>query len=201
MPRRDPVDGVGIVRNLDTVASQLFAESYRPGTGYRRGLVEGCHPLGEFLRPQNGGLPDPVPLGVVKGRKDLAPPAVEHGQRRGAGCCGLGDPAPQGVERADTAQRQAEADTEPPGGRDPDPDAGKGAGTEPNRDQVDRLPAAGRGRRPLDLLQQPGRMQGPPPRGEPELRLVQDLAVAPGAGDGVNRRGIEADDDQGRATP
>jgi hypothetical protein len=44
-------------------------------------------------------------------------------------------------------------------------------------------------------------MEGPPARGEPQLRLVQDLAVAPGAGDGVNRRGVEADDDQGRATP
>jgi hypothetical protein len=44
-------------------------------------------------------------------------------------------------------------------------------------------------------------MQGPPSRGEPQLRLVENLAVAPGAGDGVNRRGIETDDDQGRTTP
>jgi hypothetical protein len=29
---------------------------------------------------------------------------------------------------------------------------------------------------------------------------VQDLAVAPGAGDGVDRRGVEADDVQGFAT-
>jgi hypothetical protein len=42
---------------------------------------------------------------------------------------------------------------------------------------------------------------GPPLRGEPQLRLVQYLAVAPGAGDGVNRRGVKADDDQGIATP
>jgi hypothetical protein len=42
---------------------------------------------------------------------------------------------------------------------------------------------------------------GPPLRGEPQLRLVKDLAVAPGAGDGVDRRGVEADDDQGFATP
>lgn len=41
-------------------------------------------------------------------------------------------------------------------------------------------------------------MEGPPPRGQPQLRLVQDLAVAPSTGDGVNRRGVEADDDQGR---
>lgn len=44
-------------------------------------------------------------------------------------------------------------------------------------------------------------MPGPAVRGEPQLRLVQDLAVAPGAGNGVDGRGIEADDDQRRATP
>jgi hypothetical protein len=44
-------------------------------------------------------------------------------------------------------------------------------------------------------------MPGPPLRGKPQLRLVKDLAVAPGAGDGVNRRGVETDDDQEFATP
>ena len=42
-------------------------------------------------------------------------------------------------------------------------------------------------------------MPGPPVGGEPEQRLVQDLAVAPGAGGGVGGRGVEADDDQRRA--
>jgi len=32
--------------------------------------------------------------------------------------------------------------------------------------------------------------------GDPQQRLVQDLAVAPGADGGVDGRGIEADDDQ-----
>jgi hypothetical protein len=200
VPRRDPVDGVGIVRNADTVASQLFAESYRSGTGNRRGFVERRYPLGKLLRPQDGGLPDPAPLGVVEGGEDLAPPAVEDGECRRV-TLGLRDPAPQNVESADAAQRQAETDAEPAGAGDPDPDAGEGAGAEPDRDQVDGLPAAGRRGRSLDLLQEPGRVQGPPSRGEPALRLVQDLAVAPGAGDSVNRCGIEADDDQGRATP
>jgi hypothetical protein len=106
------------------------------------------------------------------------------------------DSAAEGVERADAAQRQTEADAETAGGRDPNPDPGKGAGAEANRDQVDRLPTAGRGGRLLDLLQEPGRVERPPPRGQSQLRLVEHLTVAPGAGDGVYRRGIETDDDQ-----
>jgi hypothetical protein len=37
-------------------------------------------------------------------------------------------------------------------------------------------------------------VQGPSLGGKPKPRLVQDLPVAPGAGDGVDRRGVEADD-------
>ena len=40
--------------------------------------------------------------------------------------------------------------------------------------------------------------RGPAVRGEPELRLVEDLAVAPGAGGGVGGRGVEADDEPGQ---
>src|SRR3954454_15741996 len=40
VPRGNPVDGVEIVRNADTVASQLFAKAYRSRTGHRGGLVE-----------------------------------------------------------------------------------------------------------------------------------------------------------------
>jgi hypothetical protein len=43
-------------------------------------------------------------------------------------------------------------------------------------------------------------MEGPLLWGEPQLRLVEDLAVAPAAGDGVDRRGVEADDVQSGAT-
>jgi hypothetical protein len=38
-----------------------------------------------------------------------------------------------------------------------------------------------------------------PPLGGPQQRLLQNLAVAPGAGGGVRGRGIEADDDQRNA--
>lgn len=73
----------------------------------------------------------------------------------------------QCVERADAAQWQAETDAEAAGGRDPDPDAGEGARTEPDRDQVDLPPAASCLGRPLNLLQEPGRVQGPPAWGKP----------------------------------
>lgn len=110
------------------------------------------------------------------------------------------DAAGERVEGADAADRQAEAEREAAGGGDPHPQAGEGARPDADRDQVDLPPAAGRRRRLLDLLQEPGRVQGPPLRGEPQLRLVEDLAVAPATGDGVRRRGVEADDGQGGVT-
>jgi hypothetical protein len=194
------VDGIGIVRDADTVASQLFAESYRPGTGHRRDFAEGGDALRQLLGPVDRRLPEPLALSAVEGGEDLAPPAVEHGEGRATALRLLDAPA-QRVERADAAQRQAEADAEAAGGRDPDPDPGEGAGAEADRDQVDRLPATRRGDRPLDLLQELGRMPRPSLRREAELRLVERLAVAPGAGDGVYRRGIEPDDEQGRLNP
>jgi hypothetical protein len=36
---------------------------------------------------------------------------------------------------------------------------------------------------------------------QPELRLREDVAVAPGAGGGVRGRGVEADDDQEKLRP
>jgi hypothetical protein len=194
------VDGVGIVRDADTVASQLFAESYRPGTGYRRGFGERRDLPGQIVGRVDGRLPEPLAAGAVKRGEDLPAPAVKDGQGRAA-VHRLLNTAPKGVEGADTTRRQVSADGESAGGGDPDPDPGEGAGPETDREQVDPVPAAGRVRRLLDLAQEPGRMEGPPAWGEPQLRLVQDFAVAPGAGDGVNRRGVEADDDQGRAIP
>ncbi|HEY6731708.1 MAG TPA: hypothetical protein VI039_11875 [Solirubrobacterales bacterium] len=145
------------------------------------------------------GLPDPLATRAVERREDLTAPAVEHGEALSPRS-GLGDARRQGIERADPPHRQPEAEAEAAGGRDPHPQAGEGAGPEPDGDQVDLAPAAGRRGGPLDLLQQPGRVQGPSLRGKPELRLVEDLAVAPGASDGVDRRGVEADDFQGSAT-
>jgi hypothetical protein len=42
-------------------------------------------------------------------------------------------------------------------------------------------------------------MPRPPLRGEPQQRLLQNLAVAPGAGGGVGGRGVEPDYDQNGA--
>lgn|GEM_PF-2869566 len=199
MARGNPVDGVGIVRNADAVSGKLLSKSYRPRTGDGRGCVELGDPLGQILGPVDRRHPDPLPIPGVERGEDLAPPAVEDGEPL-ALRPGLADPRRQGVERADAASRQAEAEREAAGGRDPDPEAGEGPGAEADREQVDRLPAAGGGDGALDLTEQPRRMQGPPLRGEPQLRFVEDLAVPPGAGDGVNRRGVEADDGQGSAT-
>jgi hypothetical protein len=208
----DPVDGIGIVRYLDAVSGQLVSKSYRPRTGDHRGFVQPGDPLRQLLRQVDGRLPEPGAVGGVERGEDLAPPAVEDGERlpvpfwrssprRNRRMLGLLDATRQGVEGADAARRKAEADAEPAGGRDPDPQAGEGAGTQPDRDQVDLGPTARRGGGALDLLQQPGRVQGPPRGGETQLRLVENLAVAPGAGDGVDRRGVEADDVQRAATP
>lgn len=199
MTRGDPVDGIRIVRYLDAVSGQLLTKSYRPRTGDRRSFVQLGEPPGQLLRPVDARLPEPGAVGGVERGEDLAPPTVEDGKPRPLRP-GLGDPCGKGIQRADASHRQAETDAEPAGGRDPDPQAGEGAGAEPDRDQVDLLPAPCRGGGALDLLQQPGRVQGPPRGGETQLRLVKDLAVAPGAGDGVNRRGVEADDVQNGAT-
>lgn len=199
MPRGDPVDGIGIVRYLDAVSGQLLAKSYRPRTGDRRSLVQRHDPLRQLLGPVDGRLPEPGAVLSIESGEDLPPPAVEDGESRVLRP-GLADPRRQGIEGADAARRQPEADAEPAGGRDPDPQAGEGAGTEPDGDQVDLAPAPRRGGGALDLLQQPGRVQGPPRGGETQLRLVKNLAVAPGAGDGVDRRGVEADDVQDGAT-
>jgi len=194
------VDGIGVVRNSDAALGQLVTKSYRPRTGNRRGLGQRTDALAELLGPVDRRLPDPGAVRRVEGGEDLPPPAVEDREPLPGGAR-LGDPGCDRVQGADAAQRQAEAGAEAAPGRDPDPQAGEGAGADPDADQVDRVPAAGGLGRLLDLAQQPGRVPGPPGRGEPQLRLVQDFAVAPGAGDGVDRRGVEADDDQGCATP
>jgi hypothetical protein len=196
----DPVDGIGVVRNPDAAAGQLLTESYRPGTCDQRGSLQLREPGRQLLGPVDRRLPEPLPRRRVERREGLAAPAVEDGEPRPIPT-GLADPGGEGVERADAPRRQAKADAEPARGGDSDPEAGEGARPEADREQVDRLPAARRRDRPLDLGEQAGGVPGPPLRGEPQLRLVQYLAVPPGAGDGVDRRGVEADDGQGAATP
>jgi hypothetical protein len=162
VPRGDPVGRIGIVRYPDAVTGQLLAESYRSRPGRQRGFLELGHPRRQLLRLVDRRLPEPLAAGRVERGEDLTAPAVENGQRRSLPR--VLDTPRQGVEGADPARRQAEADAEAAGGRNPDPQAGEGAGAEPDREQVNRLPAPGRGSRPLDLLEQAGRVQGPPLR-------------------------------------
>jgi hypothetical protein len=194
------VDGIGVVRYPDAVSGQLVTESYRPRAGHRRGFPERAGARRQLLWAVDGRIPDPLAVGRVQRREDLAAPAVEDGESLPLRTR-LSDPGRERVQGADAVHRQAEAGAEATGGRDPDPQPGEGPRAEPDRDQVDRAPAPRRLGRALDLAQEPGRVPGPPLRGEPQLRLVEDLAVAPGTGDGVDRRGVEADDVQRRATP
>jgi len=199
--RGDPVDGIRVVGDADTVAGQLVTESYRPRTGHRRRRPQLVEALGQLLGPADERLPEPLSGPRVQRREDLAAEAVENRQplplRPGLGA----DPAGERVEGADAGRRQPGRRRQPARGRDPDPQPGERAGPESDRDQVDRLPTAGSGGGTLDLAEQRRRVPGPAGGREPQLRLVQDLAVAPGAGGGVDGRGVEADDDQRGSAP
>ena len=201
MARRDPVDGIGVVRDADAAGSfQLVTKAYRPGTGGRRGRGHLGQPLGQRLGAHHGRLPERRPAGVVEGDEDLAPVAVEDREAL-AGRARRADPGPERVEGRDPAPLLAEAEDQAFGGGDPDPQAGERARPEPDRDQVDRVPAPGGLGAALDLGEEPGRVQRPSALGEAEVGLGDDPPVAPGAGGGVRGRGVEADDDQGRAAP
>jgi hypothetical protein len=193
VPRGDPVGGVGIVRDLDAMPGQLVPESYRPRARRRGRRRQSRDPFLQLLGPADQRLPDPLAPGRVERREDLATAGVEHGE---AVALPFPHPPSDRVERADARQRQAEAGAEAARGGDADPQASERAGAEADREQADPLPAAGDGGATLDLLQQRDRVPGAPVGGGPQQRLLQDLAVAPGAGGGVGGSGVEADDDQ-----
>jgi len=194
--RRDPVDGIGVVRDTDPAGSfQLVTKAYRPGTADRRGGGQRAQPLRERLRAHHRGLPERRALRVVQGDEDLAAIAVEDREALTARASGA-DPGPERVEGRDAAPRQPEAERQAFGGGDPDPQAREGARPEPDRDQIDRVPASGGVGTALDLGEKPGRVQRPTTLGQAEVRLGDDLTVAPGAGSRVGGRGVEADDDQ-----
>jgi hypothetical protein len=195
VPGGDPVHGVGIVRYADAVSGQLVPKSYRPRARGPHGRRQARDPFRQLLRQADQRLPDPLAVLPVERREYLAPEAVQDRQSLPL-AAGLADPAPERVERADAGDRNAEPGAEPARRGDADPQPGEGAGAEADRDQVDPRPTPRRCGRPLDLLQQRRRMAGPPSRGEPQLRLEQSLAVAPGAGGGIGGRGVEADYDQ-----
>jgi hypothetical protein len=189
------VHGVGIVRDPDAMPGQLLPESYRPRARSHRRTGPRCDPLAKLRRGADQRLPDPLPGVGVERREGLAAAGVEDSQPL-ALCTALGQPAAESVEAADAARREAQAGRQPTRRGDADPQAGEGAGTEADGDPVDLLPAAGCGGCPLDLGQQRRRVAGPSRRRQAQQRLVQGLAVAPGAGGGVDGRGVEADDDQ-----
>jgi hypothetical protein len=199
--RRDRVDGIGVVRDADAAGSfQLVTKAYRPGTADRRGRGHLGKPLRERLRPHHRGLPKPRAVGVVEGDEDLAAVAVEDREAL-AGRARRADAGTERVKGRDAAPPEAEAEGQAFRRRDPDPQAGEGAGPEPDGDQVDRLPAPRRVGAALDLGEEPGRVQRPAALGESEVRLGDDIAVAPGAGGGVGGRGVEADYDQETRRP
>jgi hypothetical protein len=196
VPRGDPVNGVGVGRDGDAVPGQLVPESYRPRASGRRGFGQRREALLELLRPGNEGIPDIPVVTAVERREDLAAAGVLDDQSLAPAGHAAGDR----VERADTTGGQAETGCEALGGGDADPQAGKRAGPEADGDQVDPGPAPGGVGRSLDLGQQRGRVAWAPARRQPQQRLVQRLAVAPGAGGRVRGRGIEADDEQSAAS-
>jgi hypothetical protein len=198
VPRGDPLNGVGIVRNADAMPGQLVTESYRPRAGGRRRGGQSRHARLQLLGAADQRLPDPLPPWRVERREDLAAASVEHGKAIALDA-GLAHPPPDRVERADAGHRQAEAGAEAAGGGDADSQPGERAGAEADREQANLPPAARGGGAALDLLEQRGGVPRPPIGGGAQQRLLQNLAVAPGAGGGVGGRGVKADDDQRNA--
>lgn len=192
MPRGDPVHGVGIVRDLDVPNRQLLAKSYRPRPAAQQRTRRLGKPLGELLRAAQLRPPEALARRRVERRADLAAARVLDDEAL-ALASRRGETAGEGVERADAADRQAAAQRQAAGGGDADPQAGEGAGPDSDRDPLDPLPAAGRRRGPLDLLEQRRRVQRAVLVGESDQLLVEDLAVARGAGRGVAGGGVEAD--------
>ncbi|HEV7616249.1 MAG TPA: hypothetical protein VGO36_08465 [Solirubrobacterales bacterium] len=194
------MDGIGVVRDADTMPSQLLPESYRARAGSLRRLRQGGDAFLQLLGPADQGVPEPLPTFPVESREGLAATGVEDGEALAPLAC-LPQPAPDRVERADAGDRRAEAGGKAARGGDADPQPGEGAGAEADRDQLDPFPAAGLPGAQLDLLEQSRGVLGAALGSDPQQRLVQDLAVAPGAGGGVGGRGVEADDDQGGTAP
>jgi hypothetical protein len=187
------VHGVLVARHLGSAILQLISKSYRPRSGGQRRLGQAGEALSEFPRSADPRSPEPLAGGRVEGGEGLAAARVEDGEAVAPGAPSLGQAERQGVEGADAAQRQAGAGGQRPGAGDADPQPGEGAGAEPDRDALDRVPAARGLGRPLDLLEQPRRVPGAAVGREAEQRLVEDLAAARRADGGVLGRRVEAD--------
>ena len=160
MPRGDPVDGVGVVRHLGAATRQLIAKSYRPRSGGQRRLAQRrraarrAPPAG---RPS--GSQSRSPAARVERREDLAAPRVEDGEALAAPPRPPGEPAREGVERADAGH--AAARRLAPSARAvaiPTRRPVKEPGPSPTAIRSTSLPAPGGRGRPLDLRQQPRRV-------------------------------------------
>jgi hypothetical protein len=200
MPRGDAVHGVGVIGDLDRPARQLLPESYRARSTAQDRFRQRRDPRGQLLCGAEPGSPQTLALAGVDGGGDLAPPGVEHREAASPGG-DLAQATAERVERPHAVQRQPPAQRKGPRRGDADPQAGEGAGTDPDRDPADRRPAADRLDRPLDLRQQRGGVLRPALLGEAEQGLVDDLAIAQRGGGGVARRRIEADGYQRAAIP
>ena len=184
---------------------QLLPKSYRARSGRQRRRRRA--PRRARRAPRAGrrtGSQSRSPVGGVERREDLAAAGVEDGERGSP----LAAPLADARARARRACRRRAAGrprlgAEPRAVAIPIRRPVNEPGPSPTAISVDRLPAAGGVGRALDLGQQRrSRAAGLPCSERPEQRLVQDLAVAPGADGGVGGRGVEADDDQRRpATP
>lgn len=194
MPRGDPVHRVGVIRDLDAPNRQLLPESYRARSA-AQGRFERLEAFRQVLRRADQKLPEALPHDRVTGGEDLAAAGVQH--RQALALAGvLAEGTPERIERADAAHRYPAGETERPRRGDADAQPGEGAWPDPDRDPIDRRPAAGRRDRALDLSQQRRGVQGRTAVGGTEPRLVQDLAVADRAGGGVSGGAVEADDGQ-----
>lgn len=173
-----------------------MSKSYRPRTGCRGRRGQRRDPLGKVIGRTDQRLPEPLAVGAIEGGEDLAAARVEQGQP-GARRARLGQAQADRVERADAAHRQPKTGGKATRGGDPDPQANEGAGAEADGESLDPLPTAGSLSGCLYRAQQGGRVLGLAVGARPQQRLVQDVAVAPGADGGVDRGGVEANDGQG----
>ena len=109
-------------------------------------LIWGC----DQRRPELGAVV------VIERGEGLSAPGVDHWQETVLlGLRGGGHPASKGRERAHRRNRDAAGLREPAGGGDSDSQPREGAGADPDRDPLDRLPAPARLDAALDLREQP----------------------------------------------
>jgi len=192
VPRRDPVQRVHVVGDVEIPIRQLLAKSYRPGTRRPQRPCQVRKPLDERFRADDQRLPEPLAPRRVERREDLAPPRVQHGEV--VALPPLGHRAPECIEGADTGGGDARAHRQAPGSRQPDPDPDERARSASDGNQAHPAPTARSSRRALDLGEQGGRVTRAPVGRQAERRLVQHLAVAHRADSGVGSSRVEPDD-------